>query len=111
MCKRIKILMLLVSLTFNLLSSVLLWLLHLVRLWPFLGHLSLLSGMLRLILDLASKCERQHLHTPWKRLPLLAAFSEWSADHYGSLRSSWTGECQGKPAGVSSRRVWWERSP
>lgn len=57
------------------------------------------------------KCERQHLHTPWKRLPPLAAFSEWSADHYGSLRSSSIGVCQGKPAGVSSRRVQWARSP
>ncbi|KAM7307025.1 uncharacterized protein ISCGN_010661 [Ixodes scapularis] len=65
----------------------------------------------RFILDLASKCERQHLHTPWKRLPLLAALSEWSADHYGSLRSSSTRVCQDKPAGVSSRRVLWENSP
>ncbi|KAM7303150.1 hypothetical protein ISCGN_018658 [Ixodes scapularis] len=68
-------------------------------------------GRRRFILDLASKCERQHLHTPWKRLPLLAALSEWSADHCGSLRSSSTRVCQGKPAGVSSRRVWWENSP
>ncbi|KAM7314074.1 uncharacterized protein ISCGN_003859 [Ixodes scapularis] len=91
--------------------SVLQWLLHLVRPWPPLGHLSLLSKMVRFILDLASKCERQHLHTLWKRLPLLAALSEWSANHCGSLRSSWTRVCQGKPAGVSSRRVWWENSP
>ncbi|KAM7289879.1 hypothetical protein ISCGN_030007 [Ixodes scapularis] len=90
---------------------VLQWLLHLVRPWPPLGHLSLLSKMVKFILDLASKCERQHLHTPWKRLPLLAALSEWSADHCGSLRSSSTRVCQGKPAGVSSRRVWWENSP
>ncbi|KAM7291877.1 uncharacterized protein ISCGN_028448 [Ixodes scapularis] len=91
--------------------QVLQWLLHLVRPWPPLGHLSLLSKMVRFILDLASKCERQHLHTLWKRLPLLAALSEWSANHCGSLRSSWTRVCQGKPAGVSSRRVWWENSP
>ncbi|KAM7313795.1 hypothetical protein ISCGN_003587 [Ixodes scapularis] len=87
-------------------DQVLQWLLHLVRPWPPLGHLSLLSKMVRFILDLASKCERQHLHMPWKRLPLLAALSEWSADHCGSLRSSSTRVCQGKPAGVSSRRVW-----
>ncbi|KAM7301309.1 hypothetical protein ISCGN_016828 [Ixodes scapularis] len=93
------------------LITVLQWLLHLVRPWPPLGRLPLLSGTVRFILDLASKCERQHLHTPWKRLPLLAAFSEWSADHYGSLRSSSTRVCQGKPAGVSSRGVWWENSP
>ncbi|KAM7307099.1 uncharacterized protein ISCGN_010735 [Ixodes scapularis] len=92
-------------------EQVLQWLLHLVRPWLPLGHLSLLSKMVRFILDLASKCERQHLHTPWKRLPLLAALSEWSADHCGSLRSSSTRVCQGKPAGVSSRRVWWENSP
>ncbi|KAM7308491.1 hypothetical protein ISCGN_012125 [Ixodes scapularis] len=95
----------------HLLSQVLQWLLHLVRPWPPLGHLSLLSKMVRFILDLASKCERQHLHTLWKRLPLLAALSEWSANHCGSLRSSSTRVCQGKPAGVSSRRVWWENSP
>ncbi|KAM7290565.1 uncharacterized protein ISCGN_027185 [Ixodes scapularis] len=71
----------------------LLWLVQLVRPWPPLGHLASLSGMLRFILDLASKCERQHLNMPRKRLPPLAAFSEWSADHYGSLQSSSTGVC------------------
>ncbi|KAG0438103.1 hypothetical protein HPB47_017145, partial [Ixodes persulcatus] len=54
---------------------VLLWLLHLVRLWPFLGHLSLLSGMVSAAAEAAEEdarhgSQRNGNLRPWRRLRL-----------------------------------------